>query len=848
MRSASLNKVCFPIGGVPAVLNTVRGLHECGIKHNFIVIGHLCEQVMEALALSESKNYFCYQPLPLGTGNAARTAAKLIEDFKGPDAVLVIAGDKVIHSKTLKALIKKFYDSGSDLCLVSGNADDFPQAGKLVMDDQGDIAGIAETADINRAGLMMELSGILALSPLPAEKAEKIVLGFLKTEKKAEAALGPLWLTIKKGKSLTLNLFEEHFPGSPGFLKIGEKYFQSERIKNQKFCNMSVYLFKKSVFLSSVKNLGSDNAQSEEYLTDAVAILSSGKGKITRLQVESPCSVMAYNTPEELKSIEEHLCLNSPGFEMEKPCHIRTPLDWLRHFETSSKASVKYFESVYGKNYPLTAKKREGIVKALIRFKNRFGNTPCVISRAPGRINLMGRHIDHQGGDVNMIAIDRDIYCIMGERNDSKVVAHNLDAHRFPEREFDLREMHVDAGLDWEKLLSTTRFEKQASIDKGDWVQYVKAVFSRFKHGFPSVNLKGVNMVFEGDIPAGGGVSSSSALFVAVAEGAVKLNNIKITPERFVGFCGEGEWYVGTRGGSADHGAIKFSKKGLITQLEFFPFKKIRSYPFPEGYTLAVCNSQQKAHKTRGVKDIFNQRVACYHAGLVLLRQNFPVLENARFLRDISYGGISSSEILKMIKSLPEKIEASRLLKKLDSSGVKKRIKSLSSNTGVLPLRSVVLFGICECARGKYAHELLQKSDARAFGRLMNISHDGDRKASRNKSGDYRALEIDYSDKRINLLIKKAQDEDYRLADEPGSYSCSTPEIDLMVDAALGVPGVCGAQISGAGLGGCMMALVRKEDYRALEEELVKSYYEPSHLDPDMFAALPVAGSGIVYF
>lgn len=848
MRSSSLNKVCFPIGGEPAIRKTVSALCNSGIKHNFIVVGHLSEQVMDALASSQAKNYFCYQPKPLGTGNAAKEAAKLIEDFNGPDAVLVTAGDKIIDENILKGLIDYFYRKDADLCFLSGKRKDFPEAGIIVAGENGRAAGIVEGADAARAELLIKLKEQLAVAPLPAEDAGALAVGLLKTEKKACAALGALWERIKKGKNITEKTFHNHFSAEDFFIRAGNLRLSPGDLNKYDACNLSVYLFKKKAFLSSVKNLGSDNAQGEEYLTDAVSFLSRNKADVAHLPVENPSLVMAYNTPEDLCRIEKHLSAAHPAFVIEKKTHSRPPLQWLRHFETSSRESEKYFESVYGKNYPFSDKKRRGVIKALLQYKNRFGDAPCIISRAPGRVNVMGRHIDHQGGDVNMIAIDRDIYCVMGERADSRVVAHNLDAYRFPEREFCIEELHADSRMNWDELLSDARFKKQVSVDKGDWVQYVKAVFTRLRHGYPGIRLKGANMTFEGDIPAGGGVSSSSALFVAVAEGAVSVNSLKIPPGKFVGMCGEGEWYVGTRGGSADHGAIKFSRKGRITQLEFFPFKKIRSYPFPEGCSLAVCNSGRKAHKTKGVKDIFNQRVACYHAGLDLLKQKFSALKDVSYLRDISSGAFSAPEIFRMVKALPVRIESGELAGMLSSEDVKARIASISKNAGSMELRAAVLFGICECARGRYAHELLEAGDIEAFGRLMNISHDGDRVLSRGGLENPVPFTSDYSDKRIDALIKKAGAGRRLIIEEPGSYSCSTPEIDRMVDIAVSSPGVFGAQISGAGLGGCMMALLREEDYFSLEENLTRGYYEISHMDVDMFAASPVSGSGLVRF
>ena len=83
---------------------------------------------------------------------------------------------------------------------------------------------------------------------------------------------------------------------------------------------------------------------------------------------------------------------------------------------------------------------------------------------------------------------------------------------------------------------------------------------------------------------------------------------------------------------------------------------------------------------------------------------------------------------------------------------------------------------------------------------------------------------------------------------QPGAYACSTPEIDAMVDIASGVPGVAGAQLAGAGLGGCIMVLVRKEGVPAVRRALATRYYRPRGLQPAAIPCVTVEGAGLVEF
>ena len=67
-----------------------------------------------------------------------------------------------------------------------------------------------------------------------------------------------------------------------------------------------------------------------------------------------------------------------------------------------------------------------------------------------------------------------------------------------------------------------------------------------------------------------------------------------------------------------------------------------------------------------------------------------------------------------------------------------------------------------------------------------------------------------------------------------------------MVDSALRTEGVVGAQLAGAGLGGCMMVLVHKNAVSRLIEELTQHYYQPYGKPPAILPCKPVAGSGVL--
>jgi N-acetylgalactosamine kinase len=140
------------------------------------------------------------------------------------------------------------------------------------------------------------------------------------------------------------------------------------------------------------------------------------------------------------------------------------------------------------------------------------------------------------------------------------------------------------------------------------------------------------------------------------------------------------------------------------------------------------------------------------------------------------------------------------------------------------------------------------------FGELMRISHDGDRVSRTDSEGTVQRGDDRVTDAYLRERIADLESEDpervrrSQLWALPGGYGCSTPEIDRMVDIACGVPGVLGAQLSGAGLGGCILVLVREEAADALKRALQRGYYTPVGLRTAVGESRPVEGSGILKF
>jgi N-acetylgalactosamine kinase len=594
--------------------------------------------------------------------------------------------------------------------------------------------------------------------------------------------------------------------------------------------------------------LRSNRASQEEYLTDVFAILAKANppAKIVGHKVEDPRDLMAFNNPQELLAIEEvyrqregqQQTEESPG--VGKP-PLATVTEWGNLFKAPSAAAISQYRQWYGEEVPW------GQFQDAIRaFEARFGpNRPVAIVRSPGRINLMGRHIDHQGGTVNVMAVNREIIAVAAPRNDDTVILANRDGEHFSEQTFRISDLVASLNWDdWQRVVDGPRLQRLLEAARGDWANYVKAAILRLQEQFRDRRLRGFDLMVSGDIPMGAGLSSSSALVVATADVVRHFNQLPVSARRLVSLCGEGEWFVGTRGGAADHAAIKLSRRGCVTRVGFFPFRIEDSARFFPDHVLIACNSGVYAGKSNKARNTFNAKVTAYHIGRTWFKMLRPDLATRiEHLRDITSEnlGIPAADLIKLVAKLPSRLTRAQAQSALAQMAETERERlerlflSHDAPAEGYAVQDVVLFGLSEMARARRCLELLKSGDAAGLGRLMNISHDGDRVSRSSKNGTWKrtALRLTEGDPEA---WGTATEDSANIAELAGSYGCSLPELDRIVDLARRIPGVAGAQLAGAGLGGCIMVLAEKSQMSGILSKL-----ENQGIRGDVFR--PIAGA-----
>jgi len=367
-------------------------------------------------------------------------------------------------------------------------------------------------------------------------------------------------------------------------------------------------------------------------------------------------------------------------------------------------------------------------------FQKIYGVSKKPVQRffSPGRINLIGEHIDYNGGYVLPVAINLGINGLMNLRDDNLIYLKSMN---FP------NEVKVDLnkGVDYRK--------------EDGWGNYAKGVIKfLLEDGFP---LKGCNILIKGELPNGAGLSSSAALEVLIGFMLLSQNQ---TPEEidrtYLALLGQRveNKFIGVNSGIMDQFVIANAKKdqALLLDTQKLTYEYIPCYL--DGYSLIIMNTNKRRELASSQ---YNQRrKECERA-----------LEKINQARGIKVDNLCQCNV-KDLEFLDNEIELKRA-------------------------RHV----ITENQRVIQASKLLKNNDIKGFGSLLIQSHN--------------SLKND--------------------------YEVTGFELDTIVDEALKIEGCVGARMTGAGFGGCAIALVEKSQIKTFKEQVSKNYYEKTKIEPSLY-------------
>ncbi len=375
-------------------------------------------------------------------------------------------------------------------------------------------------------------------------------------------------------------------------------------------------------------------------------------------------------------------------------------------------------------------------------FQNIFNKEAEKIYFSPGRVNLIGEHIDYNGGLVMPCAITFGTYVSVAPNNDNV---------------FRFRSLNFDDKLD-------IPLQKGYNKTGETWYNYPLGIIDYFLND--GHQLQGLDLLYYGDIPISSGLSSSASIEVATAYMLNDLFNSGYTKLQLVQLGKQVEnVFIGVNCGIMDQFAVAFGEKdkALMLNCDTLEYQAVNTNL--GDYVLAIINTN-KPRKLAESK--YNERVLECQLALKALQQELDIQN----LCDID------SNIFQQYQHL------------ITDATVLKRAKHV----------------IEENDRVKLAAKALAACDLLSFGQLMYASHDS----------------------------LKSQ------------YEVSGKELDAIVEYSQTNPNVAGARMTGAGFGGCAIALVKESAFNTYSKEVADYYTDKIGYAPSVYSSLIGDGVGLL--
>ena len=377
-----------------------------------------------------------------------------------------------------------------------------------------------------------------------------------------------------------------------------------------------------------------------------------------------------------------------------------------------------------------------------VRFRKVYGTDAEAVFSSPARINIIGEHIDYNGGKVFPAAINRYLYLAIRRRSDSKIVYNDA---RFPGT------FEFDAGQEFE-------YRKEDG-----YANYLNGILSQMRERgleFPC----GFEILMASNIPAGGGISSSSALECGFAWAVSETFGFGISRIDIARLGQMSEHrFMGVKCGIMDQFIIATGRRNFAEMLDCATLE-YEYAPLDLGDHRFVVMNTNKVRKLSDSK--YNERRAECERTLEILKK-------------------SGVEIGSLCELPPEKWNDAQ--KFVPDPVLRKRARHCVS----------------ENARVLSAVEALKSGDLPRLGELLNESH----------------------------------------ASLRNDYEVTGAELDTLAETAQGQKGCLGARMTGAGFGGCAIALVHKDALEDFIANVQEAYTEKIGYGAGFFAC--ESGDGV---
>ncbi len=361
---------------------------------------------------------------------------------------------------------------------------------------------------------------------------------------------------------------------------------------------------------------------------------------------------------------------------------------------------------------------------------------------SPGRVNLIGEHIDYNGGLVMPAAVTFGTYLLISPNEEN--------VFRFKSLNFE----------ETAEIAVADSYQK----DGEGWHNFPLGAIEHFTRD--GHQITGMDLLFFGDIPIGAGLSSSASIEVVTSFALNKLFNGGYSKLELVKIAKSVENnFMGLNCGIMDQFAVAFGEKdkAIVLNCDTLQYDIVPSNL--GNHVLAIINTN-KSRKL--VESKYNERVEECQAALASLKEQLDI----NYLCDIDSTTFDQHKHL------------------ITNETVRKRAQHV----------------VEENDRVKLAADTLAANDLTNFGKLMYASHDSLRDL----------------------------------------YEVSGKELDAIVEYAKTNPDVAGARMTGAGFGGCAIALVKEDAFDKFATELNEYYANKIGYAPSVYQSLIGNGVGVL--
>ncbi|KAJ1848342.1 galactokinase [Coemansia sp. RSA 2703] len=491
--------------------------------------------------------------------------------------------------------------------------------------------------------------------------------------------------------------------------------------------------------------------------------------------------------------------------------------------------TVKDLDSIYSINVDAQAKRYARLNEM---FEKMYGSKPEFIARAPGRVNIIGEHIDYCGFPVFPMAIAPDTLIAARANGTSRVRVANIDSAKYSARDFSA----TDDVFDIDSKVH-------------EWSNYFKCGYRGVFDYLGRKDGKGFDVLLDGTVPAGSGLSSSAAFVCATELAVQRINNVDLTQSQLASIAAGAECHVGVNSGGMDQTASIMGQQGSALFIEFHPELRATPVKFPETNTplaFIIANTLVVSDKHVTAPVCYNLRVVETRVGALILAKHLGVADRPacrdvdpltfKIVMDECFAGRESAG------KDETQVWIERLSKMLDESR-----KAFSAHPeGYTRDQMAAALDMTSDELSNKIHESQFPVRAERFQILNRAQHVFSetlrvvkfRQICENPSGDVA--------EKLGTLMNQSQDSCRDL------FECSCPELDELCTIARSA-GAYGSRLTGAGWGGCSVHMVAADKVEQVKKALAEQYYAKRHpqltaeqLSDALFATTP--GRGACYY